>query len=141
MSTEYRKLRKVWYKRLADEAKAAEDANLEPIYKDIETLGGDLVGGTTNWKFNSARNRQCALGKNEYFYAAFQFLHSHKFESEVHKVIWEYHCEGISVAKIAELLKAAGVTKAYKNHSKPISRPRVWQIVAKYRKVLMHERF
>jgi hypothetical protein len=123
---EYNKLRKVWYKRLAEETD----------FKDIETLHGDFKSGSPNW--NSESNIVTGAAKAEYYYKAFQFLHSHSFESDLHKTIWAYHCEGISVAKISELLKSAGVVKVYKNHTKPISRPRVWQIVDKYKKVMMN---
>jgi hypothetical protein len=125
---DYKKLRKVWYKKLADETD----------FKDIETVNGDFKSGSPNW--NSESNRVTGPAKAEYYYKAFQFLHSHEFETELHKIIWAYHCEAISVAKIAELLRDAGIVKAYRKHSKPLSRPRVWQIVNAYRKVMMNER-
>jgi hypothetical protein len=128
--SELNKLRKVWYKKLKEQTD----------FKDIETFKGDLINGTTAWNCRSLGSVH-GQAKSEYFYKAFQFLHYHEFEKEIHKVIWEYHCEGISVEEISSTLRKAGVTNYFKyvKKCKPISRPTVWKIIDKYRKIMLNE--
>lgn len=54
--------------------------------------------------------------KLEYYSMARKFIHDYKFESNLEKVIWEYHSEGVSVRNIAKLLKKVKVMKPNKDN-------------------------
>jgi hypothetical protein len=41
----------------------------------------------------------------EYFYLAGHFLNDYEFESEIDRIIWEYHSNGLSVREISATLK------------------------------------
>jgi hypothetical protein len=43
--------------------------------------------------------------KAEYYNLAQRFLNEYKFAEEIIKVIWSYHCEGISAESISGILK------------------------------------
>jgi hypothetical protein len=127
-SSDYQKLKKVWYKKLAKSG-----------FHDIESPNGQIKSGTSNWKFNSAWTTAYSQhAKRDYYYATQQFLNTHAFESELHRVIWEYHSEGASIRKIVKLLKNAGYKKYYRQSRKyrPMDKMKVWKIVDKYRKIM-----
>ncbi len=50
----------------------------------------------------------------DYYRIAGQFLHEHKFKTQVEKKIWELHAEGDSIRVIIKKLKHRGIT-AYKD--------------------------
>jgi hypothetical protein len=101
MSSQYSKLRKIWYAKLADSG-----------FVDIEPHGKFFRGGSLAWKFNLNDANGVAKDfkvKEEYYYLARQLLNENVFKNELHKVIWEYHSEGISTRDIAKILKDAKI--------------------------------
>ena len=52
----------------------------------------------------------------EYFDQASEVLQYYHFRNETHKVIWELHCEGMSVRKIADYIKKKKFTKSVVNY-------------------------
>lgn len=126
MSDEYEKLKKIWY----DKLKASRFHDIEMNHKKPF-----LKGGASNRKFTNTEANQA---RQEYGIMIYQFLHSHKFESELHKTIWAYYTEGISIRKTAELLKEAGIGKYYKrsNKKKPLSTYTINQVLLHYRELM-----
>jgi len=51
----------------------------------------------------------------EYFYLANSFLNDHQFTSNVERIIWEYHTEGLSIREIETVLKKAKVKDTRRN--------------------------
>jgi hypothetical protein len=116
----YQKLKKVWYKKL-----------LKSGFVDIETKSGHLKGGSSNWKFNSKHESAYSQSaKQEYYYLANELLNTHTFDSDLHKAIWAYHAEGISVRDIANILKKLPIKKSFNNYTS------VWLIVKKYKDII-----
>lgn len=91
-------LRDKWY----------EKANKEGVYEDIEKNEDYLK----IYSSDTFRPRHAAMqaggwqAKAEYYNLAQRFLNEYKFEREVIKAIWAYHCEGISATDIAIQLKS-----------------------------------
>jgi hypothetical protein len=52
--------------------------------------------------------------KEEYYRMAGHFLNDYKFKTKVEKLIWQYHCDGISLREITDRLKEKG-HRAHKN--------------------------
>lgn len=130
-TAEYKRLKKIWYKKLKESG-----------FNDIET--GDvqvrLKGGSSSSRYKKAYGEGVyQQTRQEYYYMAHQFLHGYEFKSGLDKAIWEYHVEGISIRKIAYLLKKAGITKFYKSsmRKKPLSPYKVWLVVNAYRKIML----
>lgn len=104
---DYKTLRDQWYKKL-------EKAGFE----DIEDVKTDMLKSWSS-KFtrvdkDTHRTRaQNSLverkAKQRYYQLATYFLNDYAFESNLDKIIWEYHTEGISVRDISRLLKKAKV--------------------------------
>jgi hypothetical protein len=98
-------LKKKWYAKL-------KRAGFVDIEQDEDSL--------TNWsssRFLRGKNRNKALedvmdynlSKQEYYRLVGHFLHDHKFENKVDKLIWELHSEAISYRKIVSKLKHKGI--------------------------------
>lgn len=96
MSSQYSKLRKIWYAKLADSG-----------FVDIEPHGKFFRGGSSAWKFGG-KNKDFE-SREEYYYKARQLLNENVFKNNLHKIIWEYHSEGIGTRSIAKLLRDAKV--------------------------------
>lgn len=99
----YEKLKEVWYKKL-------EKSGFEDIEKDEYNL-----------KQHSSRFAEPVVvrnwhAKSEYYSMAGQFLNNYKFASNLEKVIWEYHSNGISMRNIAKLLKRVKIIKPNKDN-------------------------
>lgn len=67
-----------------------------------------------------------------YYNMAHHFLTEYQFESELEKVMWEYHAEGLSIRNIVKVLNS---TKAINTN-----RERVWKTIRRL-VVLMKERY
>ncbi len=97
-SDDYQKLKKVWYKKLKKDG-----------FVDIERDENTIE------KYSSVFNRELsyveASGRLTYYTMATSFLHDYDFPSELDRIIWEYHSNGISYRNIARLLKKARVSK------------------------------
>lgn len=127
-SNEYQKLKKVWYAKLKESG-----------FNDIETKDENLRGGSSNWRFNSKfTTRYSHKSKEEYTYQATQFLNRFTFDSEMHRAIWAYHVEGLSMDEITKILKSLGKF-SYKRNTRNAKSPSintVWRIIDKYRKIM-----
>ena len=91
------KLQKLWYKKLKDEG-----------FEDIEKKDGHI--GRTKLNLTNRTFDQIEITQ-QYYSMARSFILDYSFESEVDKVIWEYHAEGISVRMTSDLLKSVGIIK------------------------------
>lgn len=90
----YQKLKVYWYKKLAKSG-----------FRDIERDGPKYKIESYDTQFNTQEAARTWYAKSEYYSMARRFLHDYKFKSNLEKVIWEYHSEGISYRNIAKLLK------------------------------------
>lgn len=114
----YQELKEVWYKKLKDSGFI--DAEINDY--------GDLA-------YPSSRFTKTLIGRlgfyarEEYYNMANKFLNTHKFNSPLEKIIWEYWSNGLSVRNIAVTLQK---TKVVNNR---FDRNRVWNIL----KPLIHE--
>lgn len=106
--TEYERVRDVWYKRLKDEG-----------FVDIEHSDGSINSGVP--RGISGQDPELRELTEEYYNMATQFLNDHEFESELDKVIWEYHTNGLSPRNIAKVLNDAKVIK--------IGFVKIWRII------------
>lgn len=101
-------LREVWYKKLERSG-----------FDDIEATEYRLKRSVHDFTLPVVNRDWYA--KNEYYSMAGLFLNSYKFKSNIEKVIFEYHANGISVRDIAKIISKARVLKADRN--------RVWYIL------------
>lgn len=94
--TEYEEQREIWYKKLKDEG-----------FQDVEQDEYNLKVWST--AFTRKSFLKSWREKESYYYMATSFLNDYKFETELDKVIWEYHVNALSVRDIADTLRRAGV--------------------------------
>lgn len=85
-SPSFRKLQKQWYKKLKEEG-----------FKDIETVGF-YMRSAINLRAVATKDREAI---QEYYSNATSVLYETEFDNEKDKKIWELHCEGLSVRKVA----------------------------------------
>lgn len=107
---DYEKLRAVWYKKL-------EQSGFEDIEQDEDNL--------KVWSSRYARKSYVRTipARVAYREAAEDFLRDYKFESELDKVIWEYHVEAVSIRDMsATLNKALGIKTTRNSVHKTIKR-------------------
>lgn len=106
-SKQFELLKKKWYAKLKREG-----------FNDLENTDDSLKSwelsryyrGADKKFYKTAEERmgkglRLSLTKQEYFRLVGHFLHDHKFEDNVQKLVWEYHAEGTSYRKIVKLLK------------------------------------
>lgn len=100
--SEYDKIRAIWYQKLKD----------EEGFTDIEVDDYSLKV----WSVRiTNKMREVPWQEVEaYYYMANQFLNQHIFKSELEKIIWEYHSNGISERDIANLLTKVAYRKTIK---------------------------
>lgn len=92
----FKKLEKIWY----DKLKAEGFEDIENIHQEERRL--------KEWDFNFFRNQFVAVKYEttiKYYEQGRQILNSYEFKTEIHKKIWELHCEGIAERKIAQAVK------------------------------------
>ena len=87
----FKELQKKWYKKLKDAG--FHDVEQESWYMDRLAPSKSYENAVE--RFNS---------REEYYRLAGQFLHSYKFESNLDKLVWTYHSDGLSVREIAKQL-------------------------------------
>jgi hypothetical protein len=109
--TEYERVRDVWYKKLEDQG-----------FDDIEYRDGSLrhAKGARSVTWERDDLKQLV---QDYYCMAYHFLNDYQFDTELDKIIWEYHTNGISVRNIAKLLNEAKVCQTDRNH--------VWKTIKK----------
>jgi len=113
--TEYERIRDVWYKKLKDSG-----------FEDIEQPGGSInIGAPRSIHFQEEDLRQIT---QDYYCMAYHFLNSYEFDSELERVIWDYHTNGLSNRAIGKLLKQTKISK--------ISRDMVWKIVSRLENIM-----
>lgn len=98
--SDYKKLRDEWYKRLADLG-----------FEDIEG-NEDQLKAWHSIKFQKKGKNNTNPANHEskanYYYYATHFLNNHKFEKEIHKLIWEEHTNGVGYRNITKMLTKDG---------------------------------
>ncbi len=93
--TDFKALKAKWDKKLADSG-----------FEDIETANGDLKRHTAYGSRGLGYHGQIGWdAKVSYYTMAEHFLNDYRFDTNMDKVIWEYHANGISVREIAQLLQ------------------------------------
>lgn len=97
---DYQKIRDVWYRKLERTG-----------FEDIEQDEYNFKTGLNSYRFKNKDVLRDYHAKSEYYSMAGQFLHSHKFASNLEKTIWEYHANAISVRNIAKLLSKVRTTR------------------------------
>lgn len=89
-----KKLTTLWYEKLKEEG-----------FSDIENTTHDLtplrVWHSLKWANTSDDKREATL---LYYTKAKELLETHPFENEIHRRIWELHCDGFSKRKIEKLI-------------------------------------
>jgi hypothetical protein len=119
-SKEFKQLQQNWYKKLKDDG-------FEDIESDEDSLkqwaSSELVRTYDPIIFSA---------KEDYYRLAGQFYHDHKFLSEMEKLIWSFHKDGIPFDRVHALIK-----KEYKKVK--ISRTTVFNIVARLAKEMLRQ--
>ena len=94
--SDYDKLRKLWYEKLA--AVGFEDAESDDHNLKV-------------WSSQFARKKSVVSweAKAAYYYMANNFLNEYEFETDLERIIWEYHANAISVRDITKLLKGVKI--------------------------------
>lgn len=105
----FEKLQAKWYAKIK---KAGFD--------DIERDENDLKIGSSRFYIRHRYVNELWEAKQEYYRLAEHFLNEHEFESELEKVIWEYHTNALSADNIAQTLQKAKVSKLKKSAIKNI---------------------
>lgn len=98
MTPKYKQLQEAWYSKLKESG-----------FKDIEYADGSLKSYVPT-SF-TARDPLMQSVTEEYYRMCYHFLNEYKFESELEKVIWEYHSNGLSARNIYKILTAEGMPK------------------------------
>lgn len=113
--SEFERVQDFWYKKLKDSG-----------FNDIEYADGSIAVGlprSVKWKDEDLRQIT-----QDYYCMAYHFLNSYQFDTELEKIMWEYHSEGLSARDISKLLKQTKVKK--------ISRDRVWVKLKKLENIM-----
>ena len=97
-----------WYKKLKESG-----------FKDIEHADGSL--NVTNPRSFHFKDEDLRQSVQDYYCMAYHFLNAYKFISELDKVMWEYHTEGLSIRNIVKTLNKAGFDK--------VNRTSVWKCI------------
>lgn len=117
-------LKAVWYKKLKDAG-----------FSDIEQEDGNLKKWSTPKSISSVRKDPSLLkmaGDMEYYRLAGHFLNDHSFSSELERVIWEYHSNGMGVREIAAELKQVKVSTLSKTQIHGIVKRLTWAMKRRY---------
>lgn len=100
--TDYDQVRAVWYEKLRQDG-----------FVDIEQDENNLRVWST--EFTKSKFLNNWREKEEYYYIATTFLNDYSFETELDRVIWEYHTNAISVRNIADTLNKTGIVQTDRN--------------------------
>lgn len=101
---------RIWYSKLAASG-----------FEDIEYKNG-MMRRTIPQSIDKNRKSQVLIASiQDYYTMATHFLNDYKFETEMDKIIWEYHTEGLSIRSIVSVLKKARVRR--------MGRDSVWKVV------------
>ncbi len=137
-SDEYKRLRAEWYQKLKDLdfVDIEQDDDKLKAWHSFRWLNNHQYSKKPTAKLSSLEETDKTYMRNQqathdYFYYANQFLNSHKFEKEIHKIIWEEHVKGLGVKLIAKQLTQDGVYDT--NHNE------IWRIIKHYKKILLSQ--
>jgi hypothetical protein len=111
----FSKLKAEWYKKLKLQG-----------FNDIEYEDGSIACSVPTGYRNKVVYQQEIV--RDYYYMCYHFLHEHQFETQLHKIIWEYHTDGMSIRNIAETLKKAKI--------KVLNKSQIDRIVRKLVKIM-----
>ena len=100
MKQSLKKLKKIW----SDKLKASG-------FNDIETSRGYLKNFTISKSRVVNYQYGIATSRDEYYRLAQTFLNEYNFETELERIVWEYHANGISYRDIGKLLEQTKVVK------------------------------
>lgn len=92
---QFEALKAKWYKKLQ---KSGFD-DIENDYGELKTYSGSKLGDASNVLVK-------VQARQEYYRLAGHFLHDYKFESKLHRLIWELHSTGVAGKPIAKILRA-----------------------------------
>lgn len=116
---EFNKLKVKWYKKLEktgfQDIEKNEHALKQPAAKPFNKKTGLVRTG--RW-----------TAQRDYFLMTEQFLNIHNFETNLQKIIWEYHSNGLGVRAIADVLNKTKVTKT--------NRQTIWLTIRDLRKIM-----
>lgn len=118
----FKELQAHWYKKL----EKSGFVDIEKKETNLRTYRYRNDEGTSNQFTSTWRN-----SKMEYYSLATQFLNEHEFQTNIEKVIWEYHTNGISVRNITNLLSKAKLSQTNRTY--------VWFIVRDLRKIMKEQ--
>lgn len=96
-TNEFKQLDAEWKKKLKDSG-----------FEDLEDDQENIDRGS--WDFRRPKAIRAHQTKTEYYYMATQFLNDYNFDTELEKIIWTYHTEGIGVRNISKILNAAKIS-------------------------------
>ena len=91
---DFKALQAKWYAKLENSG-----------FEDIEDQHGHLDRHKSLSNIVTHYDQTSFELKQEYYRLAGQFLHDHKFKSKKEMLIWQYHCEGMSIRDIAKKMK------------------------------------
>lgn len=101
----FKKLQDKWYSKLKKSG-----------FTDLEDSKQRIKRDPVTYTFNSSAYIDKNVGydqiklhqesKEEYFRQAGQFYHDYAFESDLDKLVWQYHSEGYTMGEVASILKA-----------------------------------
>jgi len=120
-SKQFSTLQAEWYKKLKDSG-----------FNDIERKNGDIIHSAednivTHYDQNSFE------AKRDYNRLAGQFLHDYKFKSNLERLVWEHHVEGMSIRNIVKTLKAKRIN-VYKRKIHELLNRLIEEMVTRARK-------
>lgn len=99
-SKEFLKLQALWYKKA--KKSGFEDIEREELHLK-KWSSATFMEKKNGSYFNEKKVYYDSV--QEYYQMAGRFLHDYAFETPLEKTIWAYHADGISVRKIANILK------------------------------------
>ncbi len=117
MNKPSKKLQEIWRKRLAKSGFVdIERPNDETgMLRTTTTSGSTIPLRRLNWELQA-----------QYYQYATSFLNDYEFDSNLERIIWEYHSNGISTRNISKILN--------KVRKKKILRMKVWNTITRLRK-------
>jgi hypothetical protein len=115
----FKQIQNKWYKKLQEDG--FED--IEKNEHELKTYSNVLTKSENNRRIAGPIN-----GKEAYYKLATWFVNDYKFKSNLEKVIWEYHSNGLSIRNISRVLQTAKVSSKTKDQ--------IWFIIVRLRKAM-----
>lgn len=116
--TDYERIKDVWYDKLKKSG-----------FKDIEHSDESMNSGRPRvFRGASAKAPVELQAIQDYYCMSYYFLNEYPFDSELDKVMWEYHSNGIAIRGIVKLINATQVEKT--------NRIRVWKTIQKLENIM-----